>query len=141
MSSEEDSSLEVEIEALKAIYIHELQVTYNDRDRPTSLRVSLHPATADNAEEQYVRLELVLSLLPEYPNALPEVAIRNPRGLSDEKIERIRRDVQETARENAGGPMLYQLIEVEHPCKMRHFFPKCLDRMRMSETDNFPQDR
>lgn len=112
MSSEEDSSLEVEIEALKAIYIHELQVTYNDRDRSTSLRVSLHPATADNAEEQYVRLELVLSLLPEYPNALPEVAIRNPRGLSDEKIERIRRDVQETARENVGSPMLYQLIEV-----------------------------
>ncbi|CAN7986760.1 unnamed protein product, partial [Ixodes hexagonus] len=106
------SSLEVEIEALKAIYIHELQVTYNDRDRPTSLRVSLHPATADNAEEQYVRLELVLDLLPEYPSVLPEVTIRNPRGLSDEKIERIHRDVQETARENTSSPMLYQLIEV-----------------------------
>lgn len=112
MSAEEDSSLEVEIEALKAIYIHELQVTYNDSDRSTSLQVSLYPATADNAEEQYVRLELVLDILPEYPNVLPEVAIRNPRGLSDEKIERIRRDLHETARENAGSPMLYQLIEV-----------------------------
>lgn len=112
MSSEEDSSLDVEIEALKAIYIHELEVSCDESKRSTLVKVSLHPATADNAEEQYVRLDLVLTIPPEYPDVLPDITIRNPRGLSDEKISKIQEDLQDTAQENVGSPMLYQLIEV-----------------------------
>lgn len=112
MSSEEDSSLDIEIEALKAIYIHELEVSCDESKQSTCVKVSLHPATADNAEEQYVRLDLVLVIPPEYPDVLPEITIRNPRGLSDEKIAKIQADLQDTAQENVESPMLYQLIEV-----------------------------
>lgn len=112
MSSEEESSLDIEIEALKAIYIHELEVSCDESKHSTCVKVSLHPATADNAEEQYVRLDLVLVIPPEYPDVLPEITIRNPRGLSDEKIVKIQEDLQDTAQENVGSPMLYQLIEV-----------------------------
>ncbi|KAH7959466.1 hypothetical protein HPB49_011324 [Dermacentor silvarum] len=119
MSSEEDSSLDIEIEALKAIYIHELEVSCDERQQSTCVKVSLHPATADNAEEQYVRLDLVLVIPPEYPDVLPEITIRNPRGLSDEKIAKIQADLQDTAQENVGSPMLYQLIEVVCPvCRL-----------------------
>lgn len=112
MSSEEESSLDIEIEALKAIYIHELEVVRDESQQSTCVKVSLHPATADNAEEQYVRLDLVLVIPPEYPDVLPEITIRNPRGLSDDKIAKIQEDLQDTAQENVGSPMLYQLIEV-----------------------------
>ncbi|KAH8039229.1 hypothetical protein HPB51_005475 [Rhipicephalus microplus] len=111
MSSEEESSLDIEIEALKAIYIHELEVGCDESQQSTCVKVSLHPATADNAEEQYVRLDLVLVIPPEYPDVLPEITIRNPRGLSDDKIAKIQEDLQDTAQENVGSPMLYQLIE------------------------------
>uniref|UniRef100_A0A2R5LLG1 E3 ubiquitin-protein ligase RNF25 n=1 Tax=Ornithodoros turicata TaxID=34597 RepID=A0A2R5LLG1_9ACAR len=112
MNSEEESPLEVEIEALKAIYIHELTVDRSESNQLTSVKVSLHPATADNADEQYVRLDLVFNVPARYPETLPDIAIRNPRGLSDEKIEKIRTELQETAESNVGCPMLYQLIEV-----------------------------
>lgn len=124
MSSEEESALEVEIEALKAIYIHELDVDRTD-SRGTSVKVSLHPATADNADEQYVRLDLVFNIPAKYPDVLPEILIRNPRGLSDEKIEKIQRELQETAEGNVGCPMLYQLIEVAKDHLTQENVPCC----------------
>uniref|UniRef100_A0A023GFT0 E3 ubiquitin-protein ligase RNF25 n=1 Tax=Amblyomma triste TaxID=251400 RepID=A0A023GFT0_AMBTT len=125
MSSEEDSSLDVEIEALKAIYIHELEVSCDESKRPTCVKVSLHPATADNAEEQYVRLDLVLDIPTEYPDVSPEITIRNPRGLSDEKITKIQQELEDTAQENVGGPMLYQLIEVAKEHLTQENIPCC----------------
>lgn len=125
MSGEEDSSLDIEIEALKAIYIHELEVSCDGSKRPTCVKVSLHPATADNAEEQYVRLDLVLDIPTEYPDVLPEITIRNPRGLSDEKIIKIQQELEDTAQENVGGPMLYQLIEVAKEHLTQENIPCC----------------
>lgn len=125
MSSEEDSSLDIEIEALKAIYIHELEVSVDESKRSTCVKVSLHPATADNAEEQYVCLDLVMDIPTEYPDLLPEITIRNPRGLSDEKIAKIEQDLQDMAHENLGSPMLYQLIEVAKEHLTQENVPCC----------------
>lgn len=125
MSSEEDSSLDIEIEALKAIYIHELEVSVDESKRSTCVKVSLHPATADNAEEQYVCLDLVMDIPTEYPDVLPEITIRNPRGLSDEKIAKIEQDLQDMAHENLGSPMLYQLIEVAKEHLTQENVPCC----------------
>lgn len=125
MSGEEDSSLDIEIEALKAIYIHELEVSFDESKRSTCVKVSLHPATADNAEEQYVCLDLVLDIPTEYPDVLPDITIRNPRGLSDEKIAKIEQDLQDMAHENLGGPMLYQLIEVAKEHLTQENVPCC----------------
>lgn len=125
MSSEEDSSLDIEIEALKAIYIHELEVGFDESKRSTCVKVSLHPATADNAEEQYVCLDLVLDIPTEYPDVLPEITIRNPRGLSDEKTAKIEQDLQDMARENLGSQMLYQLIEVAKEHLTQENVPCC----------------
>lgn len=87
--------------------------------------MSLHPATADNAEEQYVCLDLVLDIPTEYPDVLPDITIRNPRGLSDEKIAKIEQDLQDMAHENLGGPMLYQLIEVAKEHLTQENVPCC----------------
>lgn len=48
----------------------------------------------------------------QYPDTLPEIAIKNPRGLSDQRLQQIEKDLQETAQNNEGMIMLYQLIEV-----------------------------
>lgn len=112
MLSEEDNTLETEIEALKSIYIHELQIDLNEQNKPDSITVQLHPATADNVTEQFVKLSLILKLHSEYPYCEPEILIQNTRGLSDEEIESIYHSICMLATEKKGNPMLFELIEV-----------------------------
>ncbi|XP_023216413.1 E3 ubiquitin-protein ligase RNF25-like [Centruroides sculpturatus] len=125
LSEEEESSLETEIEALKSIYIHELEVNYNEQDRPDSIKVQLYPATADNVTEQYVKLLLVLKLHLQYPHYVPEVLIQNTRGLSDEEIESIHNSLSSLAAERKGTPMLFELIETAKEILTKANTPSC----------------
>ncbi|XP_067136828.1 E3 ubiquitin-protein ligase RNF25 [Centruroides vittatus] len=125
LSEEEESSLETEIEALKSIYIHELEVNYNEQNRPDSIKVQLYPATADNVTEQYVKLLLVLKLHLQYPHYVPEVLIQNTRGLSDEEIESIHNSLSSLAAEKKGTPMLFELIETAKEILTKANTPSC----------------
>ncbi|EDO48131.1 predicted protein [Nematostella vectensis] len=82
----EGFSLEEELQLLEAIYIHELTIE-GPRERPSSVSLLLHPSTGDEGDKQYVCLSLLLSLPLEYPNVLPSIEIKNPRGLSEAHIE------------------------------------------------------
>ncbi|XP_009866622.1 PREDICTED: E3 ubiquitin-protein ligase RNF25, partial [Apaloderma vittatum] len=70
-----------------------------------------HPATAQDQDSQYVRFTLVLSVPPQYPNKAPEILIRNPRGLSDEQIQKISQTLGSVAEARLGTEVLYELIE------------------------------
>ncbi|ELT93579.1 hypothetical protein CAPTEDRAFT_26170, partial [Capitella teleta] len=71
----------------------------------------LHPATGEDVDQQYVCLTLHLMLPYEYPNALPEIVIKNPRGLADQHISSLKQTLADLAANCQGGPMLYELIE------------------------------
>nr|XP_009943622.1 PREDICTED: E3 ubiquitin-protein ligase RNF25 [Opisthocomus hoazin] len=47
----------------------------------------------------------------EYPNKPPEISIRNPRGLSDEQIQKISQTLRSVAEARLGTEVLYELIE------------------------------
>lgn len=98
-----------ELEMLRSIYLNELEVLY-DKGCPL-ITVQLHPSTADNVDEQYVRMSLILYLPAGYPDAIPDIKIQNPRGLSDEKLQRIVDDLCSKAEERKGSAMLFELIE------------------------------
>ncbi|KAJ7345972.1 hypothetical protein JRQ81_001922 [Phrynocephalus forsythii] len=108
----EDWTLPSEVEVLESIYLDELQVCKGDgRSVPWEISITLHPATAEDQDAQYVCFTLVLSLPPQYPNEVPKISIRNPRGLSDEQIQKISQMLQGVAQAQLGTAMLYALIE------------------------------
>ncbi|XP_072024775.1 uncharacterized protein [Amphiura filiformis] len=108
----EESAIEQELGLLQAIYVNELEVQHDESGQPMILSVTLHPSTADNADLQYVCLTLILTLSTQYPDELPDIAIKNPRGISDEQLTNIKSQLQELASEQKGSAMLYELIEV-----------------------------
>ncbi|XP_042309670.1 E3 ubiquitin-protein ligase RNF25 isoform X2 [Sceloporus undulatus] len=128
---EEDRVLPSEVEVLESIYLDELQVSKgNDRSDPWEISITLHPATADDQDSQYVCFVLVLSVPVQYPNEVPKITIRNPRGLSDEQIGKISQTLRSLTKARLGTPMLYELIEeneafTKTPC-YHYFHSYCL---------------
>ncbi|KAJ6665589.1 hypothetical protein lerEdw1_003432 [Lerista edwardsae] len=101
-----------EVEVLESIYLDELQVSKGSgRSVPWEISITLHPATAEDQDSQYVCFTLVLSVPLQYPNEVPKIAIRNPRGLSDEQIQKISQTLQCVAEAQLGTAVLYELIE------------------------------
>ncbi|XP_006763409.1 PREDICTED: E3 ubiquitin-protein ligase RNF25 isoform X1 [Myotis davidii] len=111
-AGEEDWALPSEIEVLESIYLDELQVIKgNGRSSPWEVYITLHPATAEDQDSQYVCFTLVLQVPAQYPNEVPQISIRNPRGLSDEQIHKISQALGHVAKAGLGTAMLYELIE------------------------------
>ncbi|XP_015272040.1 PREDICTED: E3 ubiquitin-protein ligase RNF25 [Gekko japonicus] len=109
---EADGVLPSEVEVLESIYLDELQVSKgNGRVVPWEILITLYPATAEDPDSQYVCFTLVLTVPTQYPNEVPKIDIRNPRGLSDEQIQKISQTLQHLAEEHLGTAVLYELIE------------------------------
>lgn len=97
---------------LESIYLDELQVMKgNGRSSPWEIFITLYPATAEDQDSQYVCFTLVLQVPVQYPHEVPQISIRNPRGLSDEQIHKISQTLGHVAKEGLGTAMLYELIE------------------------------
>ncbi|XP_008823950.1 E3 ubiquitin-protein ligase RNF25 isoform X3 [Nannospalax galili] len=111
-AGEEDWVLPSEVEVLESIYLDELQVMKgNGRSSPWEIFITLHPATAEDQDSQFVCFTLVLQVPVQYPHEVPQISIRNPRGLSDEQIHKISQALSHVAKERLGTAMLYELIE------------------------------
>ncbi|XP_075009093.1 E3 ubiquitin-protein ligase RNF25 isoform X3 [Calonectris borealis] len=107
-----DWALPPEVEVLESIYLEELRVARGrSRWEPWEISITLYPATAQDQDSQYVRFTLVLSVPPQYPNKPPDISIRNPRGLSDEQIQKISQSLRSVAEARLGTEVLYELIE------------------------------
>ncbi|XP_006891956.1 PREDICTED: E3 ubiquitin-protein ligase RNF25 [Elephantulus edwardii] len=110
-AGEEYWVLPSEIEVLESIYLDELQVVKGNERSSWEIYITLHPATAEDQDSQYVCFTLVLQVPAEYPNEVPQISIRNPRGLSDEQIHTITQTLSHVAKASLGTAMLYELIE------------------------------
>ncbi|XP_055967747.1 E3 ubiquitin-protein ligase RNF25 [Sorex fumeus] len=111
-AAEEDWVLPSEVEVLESIYLDELQVVKgNGRSSPWEISITLHPATAEDQDSQYVCCTLLLQVPAQYPHEVPLISIRNPRGLSDEQIHKISQALSHVATAGLGTAMLYELIE------------------------------
>ncbi|XP_045622373.1 E3 ubiquitin-protein ligase RNF25 [Procambarus clarkii] len=124
MATNNEAILE-EIEALQAIMLDEVRVLYGDGGVPNGVEVVVVPATAQNIEEQHVRVTLVLSLPPEYPDTTPFIILRNPRGVDDYVLEKIKQESQQKCEEYLGCPVIYELIEVVRENLTANNTPSC----------------
>lgn len=107
-----DWALPAEVEVLESIYLEELRVVRGRaRSEPWEVSITLHPATAQDQDSQFVRCTLVLAVPPQYPIEAPDISISNPRGLSDEQIQKMLQTLRNVAEARLGTEVLYELIE------------------------------
>ncbi|XP_064425575.1 E3 ubiquitin-protein ligase RNF25 isoform X2 [Latimeria chalumnae] len=126
ISDERSGAVASEMEVLEAIYLDELHVSYEQhRSQPWEVSITLYPATAEDQTAQYVRFTLCLALPPQYPDAVPQITVRNPRGLSDENIQSIQQCLMRIAESGVGAPILYELIEKGKEILTNNNVPYC----------------
>ncbi|KAK7077638.1 Zinc ion binding, partial [Halocaridina rubra] len=114
-----------EIEALQAIMPDEVTVLLGESGVPKGVEVTVVPATAQNVEEQHVRVTLVLSLPSDYPDVPPSTTLRNPRGVDDYVLTKIERESKMKCEEYLGCPVIYELIEVVRENLTANNAPSC----------------
>nr|XP_058156099.1 E3 ubiquitin-protein ligase RNF25 isoform X2 [Dasypus novemcinctus] len=100
-----------EMAALEPLSGHLPGLHFSYRSSPWEIYITLHPATAEDQDSQFVCFTLVLQVPTQYPNEVPQISIRNPRGLSDEQIHVITQALSHVAKAGLGTAMLYELIE------------------------------
>ncbi|KAL7292239.1 hypothetical protein TKK_0014187 [Trichogramma kaykai] len=108
-----DERLTDEIEALQAILLDdELRIVENDRGEPEVVEALVFPSTGEDSESQYVCVKLNVTLVPNYPDAKPIVSLRNPRGLDEDTVKKIQKDVDAKCEDFIGQPVIFELIEL-----------------------------
>ncbi|XP_029635572.1 GATA zinc finger domain-containing protein 14-like [Octopus sinensis] len=107
-----ESGFSEELDILESIYINELTVKRDDCGSVQQITCQLYPSTGDDVQKQFVCLTLQLSLPENYPNDVPAITIKNPRGLGEDELAKLETSLKELADERKGGPMLYELFEL-----------------------------
>lgn len=79
---------------------------------PVRLQTVLYPSTADDANQQYVCLTLVMNFPPNYPEEEPQIELKNPRGLGDDFLANVLNECREKCASFAGCPVIYEITEV-----------------------------
>lgn len=101
-----------EIEALKAILLHEVDIKENDRGEPECIETVLFPSTGEDSQSQYVCVTLVVQLPTGYPDVAPSISLRNPRGLDEETVKQMQIDAEAKCEDFIGQPVMFELIEL-----------------------------
>ncbi|XP_060081294.1 E3 ubiquitin-protein ligase RNF25-like [Ylistrum balloti] len=121
----DDSIIHEELEVLESIYIDELEVDHDHKGHPSSISLQLHPSTGEDVHKKFVCMTLTLNVPIKYPVELPEVLIRNPRGIGEEELESLHEAMNQLAVERRGGHMLYDIIELAKESLTEGNVPHC----------------
>ncbi|KAG7209061.1 hypothetical protein KM043_015218 [Ampulex compressa] len=108
-----DERVTDEIEALRAILLDdELDIKENDRGEPECIETVLFPSTGEDSQSQYVCVTLVVQLPVGYPDVLPTINLRNPRGLDEDTVKLMQSDAEAKCKDFIGQPVMFELIEL-----------------------------
>lgn len=99
------------MEALQAILMDDVIIKIVD-GVPEIIETVVHPSTGDDTDQQFVCVTLEVKLTPGYPEKSPEVYLRNPRGLDDEILGEIKKQIKHKLDECLGQPVVFELIGV-----------------------------
>ncbi|XP_043929768.1 eIF-2-alpha kinase GCN2 isoform X2 [Protopterus annectens] len=106
---------ENELQVLESIFAGDFQdLRQTDSwkvKRPPEIFLALRPLYVTGEEEIHVRADLLVRCPPTYPDALPELELKNTKGLSHEKLNQLQSGLEKLAVELRGEVMIYQLAE------------------------------
>ncbi|XP_019868853.2 E3 ubiquitin-protein ligase RNF25 [Aethina tumida] len=114
-----------ELEALEAILMDDITITYNEEGYPVLVKTTIFPSTADDIEKQYVCVTLEAKLPEEYPDTQPIIQLRNPRGLDDSTINHLQRSITNKCDEFVGQSVMFEVIELIRETLTKSNLPTC----------------
>ncbi|KAJ1078985.1 hypothetical protein CapIbe_009233 [Capra ibex] len=101
-----------ELQALEAIYGADFQDLRPDaRGRvkgPPEINLVLYPQGL-TGEEVYVKVDLRVKCPPTYPDVVPEIELKNAKGLSNESVNLLKSRLEEVAKKHCGEVMIFEL--------------------------------
>ncbi|KAM6202509.1 eIF-2-alpha kinase GCN2 [Rhynchocyon petersi] len=101
-----------ELQALEAIYGADFQDLRQDACRPVKappeINLVLYPQGL-TGEEVYVKVDLKVKCPPTYPDVVPEIELRNAKGLSNESVNLLKSRLEELAKKHCGEVMIFEL--------------------------------
>jgi hypothetical protein len=101
--------VEEEVEAVQAIYEGDCMIL---QKFPPHLSVALKPHTADDPSRQFVEAVLVIKASDQYPGVIPDLELRDTKGLDDKRHAKFLCDLHAKLRQFPPGPMLVAISEV-----------------------------
>jgi len=128
-----------ELEVLQAIYMDDILIEENEAIQGSvALTMTLHPSTADEDDKKYVCLTLIFVIPKQYPDKIPQISIKNPRGLSDAHINSIQENLHALAASRINECMIFELIEYAKESLTDNNCPSCECSICL---DNFKDER
>ncbi|XP_068633421.1 E3 ubiquitin-protein ligase RNF25 [Battus philenor] len=106
-----DERVTDELEALEAILMDDVVIKRVD-NVPTVIETVVHPSTGEDVDQRFVCVTLEVQLTPNYPDSVPDVILRNPRGLDDKLIAHINSQIKNKLKACLGQPVVFELIEL-----------------------------
>uniref|UniRef100_A0A8B9BP92 non-specific serine/threonine protein kinase n=1 Tax=Anser brachyrhynchus TaxID=132585 RepID=A0A8B9BP92_9AVES len=101
---------ENELQALESIYGQDFQDLRQGRVRqPPEINLVLHPQGLAGGNEVYAKVDLWVKCPHTYPDTVPEIELKNAKGLSNEKINELKSRLAELAKQRCGEVMIFEL--------------------------------
>ncbi|XP_006275944.1 eIF-2-alpha kinase GCN2 [Alligator mississippiensis] len=110
-----------ELQALESIYgpdFRDLRRAW-PRPRPRAAEVKeppeislvLYPRGLTGNKESYVKVDLCVKCPQTYPDIVPEIELKNAKGLSNENINLLKKQLEELAKQCCGEVMIFELAD------------------------------
>ncbi|XP_038036080.1 eIF-2-alpha kinase GCN2 isoform X3 [Anas platyrhynchos] len=104
---------ENELQALESIYGQDFQDLRQGRAwkvrQPPEINLVLHPQGLTGGNEVYAKVDLWVKCPHTYPDTVPEIELKNAKGLSNEKINELKSRLAELAKQHCGEVMIFEL--------------------------------
>ncbi|GAB1604506.1 eIF-2-alpha kinase GCN2-like [Argonauta hians] len=100
-----------EVQALQAIYAEEFQLL--EQKTPSKFpyfKLSLGPKRDEDEWHEHVRVSMTIQYNKGYPYRIPEITLENIKGISLEKIDKLKSELVELAKTHVGEVMVFQLV-------------------------------
>uniref|UniRef100_A0A3B4B6I1 Protein kinase domain-containing protein n=1 Tax=Periophthalmus magnuspinnatus TaxID=409849 RepID=A0A3B4B6I1_9GOBI len=106
---------ENELEALASIFGDDFQDLRNKDPwkvkRPPEVHLCLRPNGLNHKQECYVTVDLLVKCPATYPDLPPELELKNAKGLSNEILQNLQREITNLATARCGEVMIYELAD------------------------------
>uniref|UniRef100_A0A673HAM6 eIF-2-alpha kinase GCN2 n=1 Tax=Sinocyclocheilus rhinocerous TaxID=307959 RepID=A0A673HAM6_9TELE len=118
---------ENELEALSSIYGDDFRDIRAELpwkvSRPPEVYLTLRPKGLAYGQTSYISVDLQVKCPPTYPDVPPELELKNAKGLSYDKLERLQKELDNLAQDRCGEVMIYELADCVQGFLTEHNVP------------------
>uniref|UniRef100_A0A7M4FRA4 eIF-2-alpha kinase GCN2 n=1 Tax=Crocodylus porosus TaxID=8502 RepID=A0A7M4FRA4_CROPO len=99
-----------ELQALESIYGPDFRDLRRVKE-PPEISLVLYPRGLTGNKESYVKVDLCVKCPQTYPDIVPEIELKNAKGLSNENINLLKKQLEELAKQCCGEVMIFELAD------------------------------